>query len=354
VNDRPVTPARRLNEIERIRRSLENPFETLMRNLPSVDSELTLCAGFEVFIKTRLIPNKVHQDTLNDYRYLQRRWRELYPNLMLKDLTPRVALSMFAVFYEGSPRSVEPRIMETDDGRIYRDPVQPARVAKLHKMMIAVVRYLVGMQLCDANILAAIQTVPMPTVIAASRKKPNRKKRLVSEEEMERILNSIPHHPTRDAIALMYLTGARPADIRRLHKDHITRVSDTFWYYDPPVHKTSHIGNARLVPLGPRSIEVLKRHVDLRHNTDGPVFRDKYGKPLSSQTLRKVILRRCNWLDIPKLTPRDLRTTYSNKIRAAYDERTAALMCCHTDDIAEKYYLTENLNKMAAVAKAML
>jgi len=71
---------------------------------------------------------------------------------------------------------------------------------------------------------------------------------------------TLPHvtRPMAGMIELMWHTGMRPGEACRLRPADLDR-SGPVWFYRPQRHKTEHFGRERLIAIGPRGQEVLKR-----------------------------------------------------------------------------------------------
>lgn len=329
---------------------LDNPFEDLMESIQHIkEAEITLSAGFEFFIKHRIVARKCHPYTVSDYRYLQRRWKEEYPGLMLHEITPNHLLHMYAVLYAGSP-CISRNVFEVD-GEKYTKPVQIPHLNSMRNSFLAVIRYLVGIQLCDAQILAALESVPPPGDIVRHVPTQNRHKRFVTEEEVRKVVGGWPNHASRDAVLLMFLSGGRPGDILHMHKDNLTLVADDFWYHDVPHHKNSHRGHSHLVPFGPECIGILKNHLRLQHSFDGPIFRDPHGFGLNVQSLHQKLQKSCKKYGIERFNFQALRRSFANRIRNTYGPEVEILMCGHTKSVAERHYLMQNMQTMQQVAR---
>jgi len=56
----------------------------------------------------------------------------------------------------------------------------------------------------------------------------------------------------------MWLTGMRPSEACQLRPADLDR-SGSVWFYRPRAHKTQNFGRERVVPIGPRGQDVLRR-----------------------------------------------------------------------------------------------
>ncbi len=78
----------------------------------------------------------------------------------------------------------------------------------------------------------------------------------VSDQDFNATLPHLPE-PVRALAQLLYVTGARPGELRGLRTCDIVR--DCFpWQYAPSRHKNSHRGKKRLIFFGPRARAILE------------------------------------------------------------------------------------------------
>jgi integrase len=87
----------------------------------------------------------------------------------------------------------------------------------------------------------------------------------------------------RDMVCLQLETGMRPGEMVCLRPCDLD-TSGPVWLYKPPHHKTSHHGHERIVPLGPKAQEIVKRHLGL--NVEEFLFSPKKLMEERSATMR--------------------------------------------------------------------
>jgi integrase len=63
-----------------------------------------------------------------------------------------------------------------------------------------------------------------------------------------------------DMVQLQLETGMRPGEVCFMRAIDIERSSPV-WLYTPGRHKTQHHGHSRVVPIGPRAQEIVRRHL---------------------------------------------------------------------------------------------
>lgn len=72
-----------------------------------------------------------------------------------------------------------------------------------------------------------------------------------------------------DMVRLQLETGMRPGEVCAMRAIDID-MSGKVWLYRPEQHKTRHYGYQRVVPLGPRAQEIIRRH--LKPNVEAYLF----------------------------------------------------------------------------------
>ncbi|MEM8873919.1 MAG: site-specific integrase [Planctomycetota bacterium] len=120
-------------------------------------------------------------------------------------------------------------------------------------------KWAVGREIIDANTLHALQAVEALRA-GKTKAKPPRKVGPVSEA----MVNDVLPHLSRQVAALvrvMWLTGMRPSEACAMRPLEIDATGDV-WLYKPSQHKTEHHGIARVIPIGPQCVEVLKPFMD--------------------------------------------------------------------------------------------
>jgi integrase len=74
-----------------------------------------------------------------------------------------------------------------------------------------------------------------------------------------------------DMVRLQLETGMRPGELCIMRGIDIDMTSNpAAWLYRPMIHKTAHHGHSRIVPIGPRAQEIVRRH--LKPNVEAYLF----------------------------------------------------------------------------------
>jgi integrase len=74
------------------------------------------------------------------------------------------------------------------------------------------------------------------------------------------------HEVVADTVRLQRLAGMRPAEVCIMRPCDIDR-SNEVWVYTPQFHKTDYADKDRVIALGPRAQEVLRRYLARDHQT---------------------------------------------------------------------------------------
>ncbi|MBK7875944.1 MAG: site-specific integrase [Planctomycetes bacterium] len=111
-------------------------------------------------------------------------------------------------------------------------------------------------ELCGAEVYGALRAL---RALKRGRSAAKEGKRVmpVSWAHVEAVL---PHLTRQVAglVELMWHTGMRPGEACQLRVADLDR-SGTVWFYRPRTHKSEHHGRERVIPLGPRAQDVLKK-----------------------------------------------------------------------------------------------
>ena len=148
----------------------------------------------------------------------------------------------------------------------------------------------------------------------------------VSDEVIEATLLHLPE-VVSDMVRLQRLAGTRPAEVCILRPCDLDRTGE-IWTYTPQWHKTDYADKERVIPIGPRAQEILRRY--LARDAETYCFRpcDSERKRRATQhMLRKTPINCGNRpgvfkVDEPRRTAGDYYTTssYRRAIQRACDK----------------------------------
>lgn len=126
-------------------------------------------------------------------------------------------------------------------------------------------------ELCQAEIYGALRALHA-LKLGRSAAKEGKRVLPVAWAYVEAVL---PHvtRPLAGMIELLWHTGMRPGEVCQLRPADLDR-SGSVWFYRPRSHKTQHFGRERVIPIGPRGQEVLKKFLSRVPTpaADAPLF----------------------------------------------------------------------------------
>jgi integrase len=175
----------------------------------------------------------------------------------------------------------------------------------------------------------------------AAREKP--KVGPVSDEHVD----AVPPYVSRlvaDVVQVMRRTGARPGEILGMTAAEIDRSDPDLWVYRPALHKNTHRGKDRVVFIGAKAQEVIKRRM-LKCGPGGRLF------PMNRTTLRDLIYRGCKKAGIPNWHPIRLRHSYATKVRATDGIEGAQVLLGHAKADVTQIYAERNERLAADIAR---
>jgi integrase len=196
-------------------------------------------------------------------------------------------------------------------------------------------------ELVDANTALALRTVQgLRKGRTAAREKPPVLP--VPDEILEATLPFLSDLAA-DVIRLMRLTGARPGEIVGLSAKQIDRTDPECWRCDLVDHKTAHHEKSRVIFVGPRGQEILKRRI-LKAGR-GPLF------PIDRTSLYTAVCRACKRAGVPPWSPNRVRHLVGTEIRARYGLEAAQVLLGHTHANVTQIYAERNERHAAEVAR---
>ena len=182
----------------------------------------------------------------------------------------------------------------------------------------------------------------------------------------EHVTAILPHVVPQVAamIQVQRVTGMRPDEVTIMRPGDIDRREEV-WLYVPRAHKLEHLEIDRVVPLGPRSQDVLQSWLD--RPDDSFLFspkevvtetRLKRGqKPPRNYRSRaprehyddesycQAVTRACRKAGVPKWTPGQLRHNAATEIRHTYGIEAARLILGHQSVSTTEIYAEKNLRE---------
>ena len=147
-------------------------------------------------------------------------------------------------------------------------------------------------ELVGPEILVGFKAV-RPLRRGRSRAKEGKRVHPVEWPAVEAVLDRVSP-PVAGLLELMWYTGMRPGEACQLRAADLDR-SGAVWFYRPRSHKTMHLGRERVIAIGPRAQDVLRR------------FLNRVPQPAADQPLfspRQAILELHAGLSRARKTPR--------------------------------------------------
>ena len=151
------------------------------------------------------------------------------------------------------------------------------RIKRIRRMF----RWGVEHELVSAPVLHALQAVP-GLKLGRTEARETEPVKPVSRGVEEDTLPLL--RPLRaDMVRLQLETGTRPGELVVMQPCDID-MSGTVWLHRPPSHKTAHHGHERIVPIGPKGQEIVKRFLTV--NTQARLI-----SPRQNMEERRITLR---------------------------------------------------------------
>lgn len=182
----------------------------------------------------------------------------------------------------------------------------------------------------------------------------------VDQERIDSIL-AIVADDVAAMIRVQLLTGMRPGEASTMMAGEVDR-SAAIWIYKPSVHKMSHKGKIRVIPIGPKCQAILRPWIDAAG--DGLVFPPSawrasisVGRGLSShialtETYRYAIRQACRTAKIKPWSANQLRHNAATEIRRLYGLEAASEILGHAMPSTTLIYAERDLEAMKRTAEA--
>jgi integrase len=197
-------------------------------------------------------------------------------------------------------------------------------------------------------------------------------------EHVEAVLPRLPR-PVAAMVRLQLLCGCRAGEVIVMRGCDLT-PGDPVWEYRPACHKNRWRGKGRVIPLGPKAQEIVRKFLkpDLTAYLFSPADvvaemharrrASRKSKPTPSELARRcegtpgqkhgrryrrgsylqAIVRACRKAGVPEWSPLQLRHTAATAIRARYGLETAQVVLGHARADAMEIYAERDLAKARA------
>jgi integrase len=229
--------------------------------------------------------------------------------------------------------------------------------------------------------------------IGTSKAPDNVRRKRVTEEEIEKVLNCLGS-VVADMLRVIWYTGMRPNEVCTMRPYDIIRDDEECWLYIPgrdhsPVgkHKTMRFERAKVIPLTTEVQAIFKKRItdfDSKDYVFSPkdtvaelIARKSQNRktPLSCgnrpgtnrnehpmikprdcydhATLRRACQRACKKAGVEIFVPYDLRRTMATRTRATLGKEATKVLLGHTKTSTTEIYLLEEVQEAVKVAKLL-
>lgn len=177
----------------------------------------------------------------------------------------------------------------------------------------------------------------------------------VSESDFRTTLIHLPH-PWETIARLQWYTGMRPGEACGLRVSHLdTRRSDT-WVADfRRDHKMAYRGKLRVVPIGPRGIELIRSRVDVcRASNRDALFRVRSRQsPVTVSSYAHAVEAAAEAAGVAHWFPNQLRHSYLTRVRQRFGLDVAQAAGGHARADVTQVYAEVNLEKAELAAREL-
>jgi integrase len=214
------------------------------------------------FMQERVIPYYVDPVTKEpageqeNFRHSMRPLDRLFGDLPANEFGPLCLVAVQKAMATGSWLSDEEKEKATKAGReigLARGTVN-SRIGRI-KAMFA---WAVSLQLIPASVHYGLLAVKG----LARGRSAARETEAVTPVAVGVVEDTLPHLPpvVRDVVELLLITGMRAGEAVGMRASEIDMTGDV-WLYSPSKHKTAWRGHKRIIAIGPRGQEIIRRHL---------------------------------------------------------------------------------------------
>ncbi len=232
--------------------------------------------------------------------------RREYSNLTVKSY--RTDLEEFSIYLDKIDKKTLGNIKRADIrgfmGELLSYGYKKSSVARKLSSIKSFFRYLVRNKLINCNPAISIKTPkagkPIPSFL--------------SEDEMERLFDSIPHKTDLDIrnraiLEILYGTGIRASELTNLNLSNID-INERL------IRVFGKGKKERILPLGRKAFEWIKNYINkVRGNEEGSLFLSKSGKRFGQRDLQRIVKRFItNVATLHQMSPHTLRHTFATHL----------------------------------------
>lgn len=189
---------------------------------------------------------------------------------------------------------------------------------------------------------------------ALSIKSPKKKKKspsFLTEREMEELFELLPQNNFLDIrniaiFELLYGSGLRASELVNL------KLSDIN-FYNETISVFGKRKKYRILPLTKKSVESLKRYIELRGKNEGYLFLSKTGKRLTQRDLQRIVNRFISRVTtLTRMSPHTLRHTFATHLLTkGADLRAVQELLGHSSLSTTQIYTHYTIEKLKEIYK---
>lgn len=232
--------------------------------------------------------------------------RREYSDLTVKSY--KTDLEEFSVYLDKIDKKILDDIKRTDIrgfmGELISYGYKKSSVARKLSSIKSFLRYLVRNKLIKSNPAISIKTPkagkPIPSFL--------------SEDEMEKLFNSIPNKTDLDVrnsaiLEILYGTGIRASELTNLNLSNID-INERL------IRVFGKGKKERILPLGKKAFECIKNYInEVRGYEEGALFLSKSGKRFGQRDLQRIVKRFItNVATLHQMSPHTLRHTFATHL----------------------------------------
>lgn len=237
-----------------------------------------------------------------------------------------------------SLQAIQEKMIEADHSRNYLNK-NVSRIRRIFK-------WGASRELVPVNIFEALKTVPD---LRKGKTKARETKPVlpVSDGIVEETKKYCPD-VVSDMIDFQRLVGCRPGELFILRPCDIDQSGDV-WRYVPGSHKTEHKGRERVIFIGPKAQDVLRRY--LLRADDDVCFRTVRNKRFKKERYSHIIKEACKKAGVERWAPNRLRHNAATEIRSKYGLEGAQVVLGHASADVSQIYAERDYEKASQIAR---
>ncbi len=242
-------------------------------------------------------------------------------------------------------------------------------------------RWAASEELIPASVPQALQTVEG---LRKGRTKARESKPVLPVPEAD-VQATLPHLPevVCDMVRLQRLTGCRPGEVCLIRPADVDSTED-IWTYQPEHHKMEHHGRERVIFIGPKGQDILRKYLlrpewDYCFSPKDSEARRRFlanqarktplscgnrpgtnrkakpqrsaGKRYTNDSYRRAIHRACEKAGIPKWSPNRLRHSAATEIRRKFGLEGGQVVLGHAKADTTQIYAERDMQKAAEIMR---